>query len=184
VPIITIQKIRWLGNSNGQSGNSVIFFNGKEIVKREQRVRFVVSNSIMSDIKLFMPVNERLCYLRRARWKYGICIINCYASTENQDEEMKNIFYEDLEKLFDPLPNNCIKIIAEDLNMQVGKEQCFRPIIGQESWHPLFNNNGLRLVSFAESKNFIISGTYFPKKTFISTRELPQMVRRKSKSTI
>jgi len=55
---------------------------------------------------------------------------------------VKNIFYEDLERLFDSLPNNCIKIIADDLNAQVGKEQFLRPTIGQESWHPVSNDMG------------------------------------------
>jgi len=96
--------------------------------------------------------------------EFRYIIINGYAPTEDQEEEVKNIFYEDLERLFDSLPNNCIKIIAGDLNAQVGKEQFLRPTIGQESWHPVSNDNGLRLVGFAESKNLIISSTYFPRK--------------------
>ncbi|KAL4126161.1 hypothetical protein QTP88_010387 [Uroleucon formosanum] len=164
VPIVAIQEIRWLGNGNVQSSNSTIFFSGKETGKHEQGVGFVVRNSIMSSIKRFMPVNERLCYLQMAGWNFDICIINGYAPTEDQEEEVKNIFYEDLERLFDSLPNNCIKIIAGDLNAQVGKEQFLRPTIGQESWHSVSNDNGLRLVGFAESKNLIISSTYFPRK--------------------
>ncbi|XP_029342106.1 uncharacterized protein LOC115033527 [Acyrthosiphon pisum] len=164
VPIVAIQEIRWLGNGNVQSSNSTIFFSGKETGKHEQGVGFVVRNSKMSSIKRFMPVNERLCYLQMAGWNFDICIINGYAPTEDQEEEVKNIFYEDLERLFDSLPNNCIKIIAGDLNAQVGKEQFLRPTIGQESWHPVSNDNGLRLVGFAESKNLIISSTYFPRK--------------------
>jgi hypothetical protein len=77
---------------------------------------------------------------------------------------LKNIFYEDLERIFDSLPNNCIKMVAGDFNAQVSKENFLRPTIGQESWHLHSNDNGLRLVSFAESKNLTISSTYFPRK--------------------
>lgn len=98
-----------------------------------------------------MPVNERLCYLQVAGWNFDICKMNGYAPTENKEEEVKNIFYEDLERLFDYLPNNFIKIIAGDLNAQVGKEQFLRPKIGQETWHPVSNDNGLRLDGFVVS---------------------------------
>jgi exonuclease III len=132
VSIVAIQETRWLGNGNVQSGNSTIFFSGKEIGKHEHGIGFIVSNFILSSIKLFMPVNERLCYLQIAGRIFDICIINGYAPTEDQDEEVKNIFHEDLERLFDFLPNNCIKIIAGDLNAQVGKEQFLRLTIGQK----------------------------------------------------
>lgn len=56
VPIVTIQEIRWIGNGNIQSGNSSIFFSEKETGKHEQEVSFVVNNSIISSIKLFMSV--------------------------------------------------------------------------------------------------------------------------------
>lgn len=64
VPIITIQETLWLGHENVQSGNSTIIFSSKETGKNEQGVGFIVSNSIMSSIKLFTTVSERLCYLR------------------------------------------------------------------------------------------------------------------------
>lgn len=63
VPIVAIQETHWLGIGNVQSGNSTIFFSGKESGKHELGVGFIVSNSIMSSIKLFMPVRGRLCYL-------------------------------------------------------------------------------------------------------------------------
>jgi hypothetical protein len=47
VPIVAIQETRWLGNKNVQSGNSTIFFSGKEIRRHEQGVGFIISNSIM-----------------------------------------------------------------------------------------------------------------------------------------
>lgn len=63
VPIVAIHETRWLGNGNVQFGNSTIFFSGKETGRHVQGVGFIVSNSIMPSIKLFIPVSERLCYL-------------------------------------------------------------------------------------------------------------------------
>jgi len=62
--------------------------------------------------------------------------------------EVNNIFNENLERLFDSLPNNYIKVIADDLNAQVGKEQFLRTTIGQESLHPLSNNNYIMILYY------------------------------------
>lgn len=63
IPIVAIQETHWFRNGNTQSGNSTIFFSGKESGKHEQE-SFTVSNSIMSGIKLFLPMNGRLCFFR------------------------------------------------------------------------------------------------------------------------
>lgn len=44
------------------------------------------------------------------------------------------------------------------------KEKHFLPIIGSESVHDTCNDNGLRVISFAASKDMIISSTTFPHK--------------------
>jgi endonuclease/exonuclease/phosphatase family metal-dependent hydrolase len=51
-----------------------------------------------------------------------------------------------------------------DLNAKCEKEGHFLPIIGSESVHDTSNDNGLRVISFAASKDMIISITTFPHK--------------------
>ena len=56
--------------------------------------------------------------------------------------------------------------------MQKWGENIFKPTIGQESFHQDSNDNGVRLVNFAKSKNLVtLIGT------FISTPRPPLMVR-------
>ena len=50
------------------------------------------------------------------------------------------------------------------MNANVRRENIYRPIIGPNSLHEISNGNGTRLISFAHSKNCIISSTYFPRK--------------------
>ena len=45
-----------------------------------------------------------------------------------------------------------MKILLGDFNAKLGKEDIFKPIIGQESLHQDSNENGVRLVNFATSK--------------------------------
>ena len=45
---------------------------------------------------------------------------------------------------------------------KVGRENIFQPTIGTENLHPESNDNGIRLVNLATSKNLIVKSTKFP----------------------
>jgi hypothetical protein len=50
-----------------------------------------------------------------------------------------------------------MKILLGDFNAKVGRENSFKPTIGNESLHQDSNDNGVRIVNFATSK------IYFPR---------------------
>jgi hypothetical protein len=52
--------------------------------------------------------------------------------------------------------------ILLDFNAKVGKEDIFKPKIGNESLHEITIDNGVRIVNFATSKNIIVKSTLFP----------------------
>ena len=55
-----------------------------------------------------------------------------------------------------------MKVLLVDINAKVGREDIFKPIIGQESLHQDSNDNGFRIVNFATSKNLVVKSTMFP----------------------
>ena len=55
-----------------------------------------------------------------------------------------------------------MKFLLGNYNAKVGRENIFQPTIGIESVHPESNDNGIRLVNFATSKNLIVKSTKFP----------------------
>jgi hypothetical protein len=55
-----------------------------------------------------------------------------------------------------------MKILLADLNAKEGREDIFKPIIGNESSHEISNDNGVRVVNFATSKNLVFKCTMFP----------------------
>jgi len=59
-----------------------------------------------------------------------------------------------------------MKILLGDFNAKVGRENIFKPTIGNESLHHDSNDNGVRLVNFATSKNLDIKSTMFPHRNF------------------
>jgi hypothetical protein len=52
-----------------------------------------------------------------------------------------------------------MKILLGDFNAKVGRENIFKPTIGNESLHEISNNNGVRVVNFATSKNLVVKST-------------------------
>ena len=65
-------------------------------------------------------------------------------------------------QVFDHFPKYHMKILLRDFNAKVGKENILKPTIGSESLHQDSNDNGVRLVNFATSKNLVVKSTMFP----------------------
>jgi hypothetical protein len=76
--------------------------------------------------------------------------------------DIKDSFYEELKQVFDQIPRYCMEILLGDFNAKVGREDIFKPIIVNESLHEASNDNGVRVVNFATSKNVIVKSTTFP----------------------
>ena len=70
-----------------------------------------------------------------------------------------------------------MKILLGDFNAKVGREIIFKPTLGQESLHQDSNDNGVRLVKFATSKNLVVKSTKFLTGTFTNTPGPPLMIR-------
>jgi hypothetical protein len=83
----------------------------------------------------------------RGRWCH-ITALNINAPTEDKTDDMKESFYDDLERVLDTFPKYHMKILLADFNAKVGREDIFKPIIGNESLHEINNDNGVRLVNF------------------------------------
>jgi hypothetical protein len=55
-----------------------------------------------------------------------------------------------------------MKMLLGDFNAKVGRKNIFKPTIGQKSLHQDSNDNGVRVVNFATSKNLVVKSTMFP----------------------
>jgi len=149
--IIALQEMRWPETGNVKSDNVTLFYSGPNNEKHENGVGFMIKDSRLKLVKKFESINDRLCYLTITGKIFDIVLVNCYAPTETADEDLKDAFYETLERTFNCIPTNSIKIVLGDMNAQVGRERIFKKTAGKESFYLHSNNNGLRLVSFATS---------------------------------
>jgi len=55
-----------------------------------------------------------------------------------------------------------MKILLRELMQKVGRENIFKPTIGNDSLHQVSNDNGVRIVNFATSKNLVVKSIMFP----------------------
>jgi hypothetical protein len=78
----------------------------------------------------------------RGRW-CNIIVLNAHAPTEEKSDDSMDSFYEELEQVLDHFPKYLMKILLGDFHAELGREDIFKPTIGNESLHADSNHNGL-----------------------------------------
>jgi len=77
-------------------------------------------------------VSDRLSYIvLRGRWR-NIIVVNVHAPSEEKSDEAKDSFYDELEQVFDYFPKYHMNMLLGDINAKVGRENIFKPTIGQK----------------------------------------------------
>ena len=113
------------------------------------------------------PVNRRIIRVSLRGRLNNMSIIQCYAPTNDGDEEDKNLFYEQLQADLEEIPRHDVIIIMDDMNAKVGNDN-----LGVERTRTIgrhgcgtMNNNGERLVDFCADNSLVIGGTLLPHPT-------------------
>jgi len=75
--------------------------------------------------------------------------VNVHAPSEVKSDDSKDSFYEELQHVIHHFPKYHMKILVGDFNAKLGRENIFKPTIGNDSLHQDSNDNGVRIVNFA-----------------------------------
>ncbi|PSN57217.1 hypothetical protein C0J52_05015 [Blattella germanica] len=140
IKIAAIQEVRWPGEGSQESGKFTLYYGGA--TKPQFGTGFLVRRNILSAIRDIKFVSDRISYIILKGKRHDFIIVN-----EASDDMIKDEFYEELEYVFDRLSRYHMKIVLGDFN---AKEDS--------------NDNGVRLVTFATSKNLIVKSTTFQHK--------------------
>jgi hypothetical protein len=76
----------------------------KRIISAVKRVEFV------SDLMSYIILRGRWCHI----------VLNIHAPTEDKTDDVKDSFYEELERVFDKFPKYHMRILLGDFNAKVG----------------------------------------------------------------
>jgi hypothetical protein len=85
---------------------------------------FLVHKRIISAVKRVEFVSDRMSLIARSG-RCDIIVLNVRAPTEDKTDEMKKSFYKELrveERVFDKSPKYRMKILFDDFNAKVGRE--------------------------------------------------------------
>lgn len=163
IGVAAVQEVRWKGNGIIRSGNYTIMYSGGDN-GRLGGTGFLVDNKYKAAVINFNPVNERMCTLRMKAHFFNITLVCVYAPTEDEEDEVKDEFYAQLEQELEGIPRNDVKIVIGDFNAKVGKEETFRETVGKESLHEVSNKNGQRLIDFARGNAMVVMSTWLQRK--------------------
>ena len=79
-----------------------------------------------------------------------------HASSEKKSDNSKDSFEKELEQVFNHFPKYHMKILLGDSNAKVERENTFKPTTGNDSLQQDSNDDVVRIVNFATSKNLVV----------------------------
>lgn len=142
------------------SDGSTILFSGKDNA-HSSGLALIVSKTTAKSLLEWEPISDQLI---RAIFNCKVTILQCYAPTNETEEEDKDDWYEHLLQAVSNVPHYNVFLITGDMNAKVGADNTdYEQAMGQHGCGTV-NNNGERLADFFLNNSCVIGGTLFPHK--------------------
>ncbi|KAJ3606704.1 hypothetical protein NHX12_026223 [Muraenolepis orangiensis] len=160
------------GQLKEEKGGYTFFWKGKPANEpRIHGVGFAIKNCLINHLhELPVGINERLMTIRLMLASSQMAtVISAYAPTLDAQDEVKEAFYADLDKILSEVPKEDKLILLGDFNARVGRNHhLWRGTLGREGVGNT-NSNGILLLTKCSEHNLVITNTLFRQKNKFKT---------------
>ena len=165
--ILGISEARWTGSGQRRlSTGELLLYSGHEEdnAHHTQGVALMLSKTAQRALMGWEAHGPRTiaASFRTKMERININIIQCYAPTNDSDEEIKDGFYDRLQTIIQKYSERDITIVMGDLNAKIGSDnRGYERIIGKHGLGEM-NENGERFADLCANNNLVIGGSVFP----------------------
>ena len=147
-----------------QTGETTIY-SGRNDNVHQSGVTIIMSNKVAQCLDSWRLISDRIIEARFYSRFIKTTVIQVYAQTNEADEQVKDDFYEQLQKIVDGVPRREMLLVVGDWNANVGQQQLEEEgTVGKFGMAGERSDNGERFVSFCALNNLVIVSTMFPHK--------------------
>jgi len=128
-------------------------------------VGFILNKRVKDSILDWEPVNDRILRIRLDSKHIKTTIVQCYAPTNEHDEEDKDQFYNALHDTMKKIPKHDNTLVMGDMNAKIGDDNNgIEAVMGKHSIGTI-NSNGERLIEFCLMNGLVLGNSIFPHKS-------------------
>jgi hypothetical protein len=149
--LVGVQGVRWDKGGTEPADDCTILY-GNENADHHLGTGSFVHKGIIPSVKRAEFVSDRMSYIiLRSRWS-DIIALNVHAPAEDKCDDTEDSFHEEMERILHKFPKYDTNILLGDFNAKVGREDIFKPTVGNHSLHETSNDSGVRVENFSTSK--------------------------------
>ncbi|KAJ8365093.1 hypothetical protein SKAU_G00139240 [Synaphobranchus kaupii] len=169
ISVLGLCETRWIqtGEVKLASGESILYSgHPDENAPHTEGVAFMLSKEAQRALISWEPINSRIITARfqTTQRRIKLQIIQCYAPTNNTDEESKDNFYNQLQQILQARKGKDIIVLMGDMNAKVGTNNSgYKLVMGKQGIGSM-NENGEIFADVCADYNLVIGGTLFPHK--------------------
>ena len=181
ITVLGLHETRWTqsGQIRLNTGEMILYLgHEEEDAHHTEGVAFMLSHEAQNALISWEAAVPRIIYasFKTKKENIKLNIIQCYAPTNDKDEETKENFYNKLQTLCDKLKEKDMTILMGDLNAKIRSDNSgYEEVMSRQGLGKM-NENDEMLVDFCAFNNMIIGGSVFPhcrihKATWVSPAE-------------
>ncbi|KAJ3581662.1 hypothetical protein NHX12_016403, partial [Muraenolepis orangiensis] len=169
ISLLGLGETRWLqsGQVKLASGETILYSGHPEdSAPHTEGVAFMLSKEAQRALISWEPINSRIitAKFQTTHKKINLQVIQCYAPTNDTDDETKDQFYNQLYTILQDRKGKDIIILMGDMNAKIGgNNNGFEPVMGREGLGTM-NANGERFAAACADNNLVIGGSVFQHK--------------------